>query len=167
MRYFTFFAYCIYSKKFILRSKLRSRAGVHTHQFNIYLVRAESGAGAGERDVDKILLVAQAPERRHHRRMEVVPAQRVLLLAGRTPAACRQTKQLYLYRLGVLAVVANHRTTFVRVHNITRGELFLFYLWTLATAARVRMVFYTSVSPEWKISHDQKLVNFETTDGQW
>lgn len=46
----------------------------------------EGGAGAGERDVNEVLLVAQAPEGGDHGRVEVVPAQRVLLLPARARA---------------------------------------------------------------------------------
>lgn len=52
-------------------------------------MRRECCAGAGERDVDEVLLIAQATEGGDHGGMEVVPAQRVLLL-GRG-AACAHT----------------------------------------------------------------------------
>lgn len=64
----------------------------------------EGGAGACERDIDKVLLVSQAPEGRHHGRVEVVPAQRVLLLAAGRGAACaiqsgQCTLQIYFSRI--------------------------------------------------------------------
>ena len=43
----------------------------------------EAAAVAGERHVDKVLLVAQVPEAAEDARVEVVPAEGVLLLAAR------------------------------------------------------------------------------------
>lgn len=53
-----------------------------------YLVCTEGGTGAGEGDIDEVLLVPQPPEGRDHGRVEVVPPQRVLLLAADRGAAC-------------------------------------------------------------------------------
>lgn len=49
---------------------------------------AEGSAGAGQRDVNEVLLVPQSSEAGHHGRVEVVPAQRVLLLAAGAGATC-------------------------------------------------------------------------------
>lgn len=47
-----------------------------------HFVGGEGAAIAGEGDVDEVLLVAEVPERRQDAGMEVVPAQRVLLLGA-------------------------------------------------------------------------------------
>lgn len=66
-------------------------------------MRGKGSAGARKRDIDKVLLVAQAPEGGHHGRVEVVPPQRVLLLAAGRGAACaiqsgQCTLQIYFSR---------------------------------------------------------------------
>lgn len=70
----------------------------------------EGGAGAGERDVDEVLLVAQAPEGGDHGRVEVVPAQRILLLAARARAdrgaACASHVR---YNQGIVSHTYNNR----------------------------------------------------------
>lgn len=48
-----------------------------------YLVCGERSRIAGNGHVDKVLLVAQMPERGQDRRLEVVPLEGVLLLRGR------------------------------------------------------------------------------------
>lgn len=75
----------------------------------------EGGAGAGERDVDEVLLVAQAPEGGDHGRVEVVPAQRVLLLAARARAdrgaACASH---VWYNQGIVTRMYNKNCSFFR-----------------------------------------------------
>lgn len=46
------------------------------------LVGGEGAAVAGQRDVHEVLFVPEVPERGEYGRVEVVPAQRVLLLGG-------------------------------------------------------------------------------------
>lgn len=58
-------------------SKVWTAGGQH------HLVRREAATVAGERHVDKVLFVAEVSERGQDARMEVVPAQRVLLLGAR------------------------------------------------------------------------------------
>lgn len=62
----------------------------------VYLVRSEGRTGAGKGDVHEVLLITQPPERRHHRWVEVVPPQRVLLFAaGRGAAWANKKKKLF------------------------------------------------------------------------
>lgn len=61
----------------------------------VYLVRSEGRTGAGKGDVHEVLLITQPPERRHHRWVEVVPPQRVLLFAAGRGAAWANKQKLF------------------------------------------------------------------------